>query len=199
MLKKLTKEAQTNCGDQGYADTSFAESAVGSDDLLQRTIQIKRARNDARKGQLVQAECMVKRSKVDLKKGEEGDNVAIPIPMVDRGRGDPRNILGVILNRNIDNEMYTIGVKAGVLKGCYSRNQFDVCPQRLLSISNINTRDYFSLRAAVKAQSMSGGQGYVKCSCSLGKKQCQTNKCKCFKAKVACNSRCHNSLSCKNK
>jgi hypothetical protein len=40
---------------------------------------------------------MVKRSRVELKFGEIGDNVAIPIPMVDRGRGDPRNFLGVIL------------------------------------------------------------------------------------------------------
>ena len=35
---------------------------------------------------------MVKRSRIDLKVTEVGDNVAVPIPMVDRGRGDLRNI-----------------------------------------------------------------------------------------------------------
>lgn len=43
---------------------------------------------------------MVKRSRMDLKPGEISDNAAVPIPTVDRGRGDPRNILGVIIDRN---------------------------------------------------------------------------------------------------
>ena len=45
------------------------------------------------------------RSRVTLKAGEIRDNVAVglPIPMVDRGRGDPRNI-GVIVDRS-DSDM----------------------------------------------------------------------------------------------
>ena len=39
------------------------------------------------------------------------------------------------------------------------------------------------------------GQGFFQCDCSKGKKQCQTNRCKCYKAKRLCNS----SLSCHNK
>ena len=31
---------------------------------------------------------MVKRARIDLKVGEAGNNVAVPIPMVDRGRGE---------------------------------------------------------------------------------------------------------------
>jgi len=47
-----------------------------------------------------------------LKSGKVGENVAIPIPMVDRGRGDPRNILGVILDCD-EHNIYTIAVKTG--------------------------------------------------------------------------------------
>ena len=43
---------------------------------------------------------MVKRSRIDLKMAEVGDNVAVPIPIVDKGSGDPRNIFGVVLDRN---------------------------------------------------------------------------------------------------
>ena len=43
---------------------------------------------------------MVKQSWIDLKAGEARDTVAVPIPMVDKGRGDPRNILGVIVDRD---------------------------------------------------------------------------------------------------
>jgi len=34
-------------------------------------------------------------------------------------------------NRNLDTDQYTIAVKAGILNGSYSRNQFHLCPQRL--------------------------------------------------------------------
>jgi len=53
-------------------------------------------------------------SRVDIKAGEVGDNVAIPKPMVDRGRGDPRNIIGVILDCD-EHNMYTIAVKSGII------------------------------------------------------------------------------------
>ena len=69
---------------------------------------------------------MVKRSRLCMIPCEPGDNVTIPVPLVDRGRSDPRNILGVVRDRN-ENDMYTIAVRAGVLKGKYSRNQFDMC------------------------------------------------------------------------
>ena len=71
---------------------------------------------------------MIKRSCIDLKAGEAGDSVAVPIPIVDRGKGDPRNILGVIVVRD-EHDMYRIVVKAGILSTKYSRNQFDLCQQ----------------------------------------------------------------------
>ena len=70
---------------------------------------------------------MVKRSRIGLKAGEAGDNVAVPIPMVDRDRGEPRNILGVIVDWD-ENDMYRIVVKPGILTTKYFRNQFDLCP-----------------------------------------------------------------------
>ena len=45
------------------------------------------------------------------------DNVAIPIPAVNHGRGDARNILGVIVYRDTEKDLYRIAVKAGLLKG----------------------------------------------------------------------------------
>ena len=48
---------------------------------------------------------MVKRTRVDLKASVTGDNVAVPVSLVNRGRGDPWNILGVIVNRNLDTDV----------------------------------------------------------------------------------------------
>jgi len=101
-------------------------------ELNQRHVNIHSERNLAQTSQLKQAERMVKRSRVEMVAGKVGDNVAVPIPLVYRGRGDPMNILGIVLDRN-ENDLYTICVKGGILKGKYSRNQFDVCPQTLLT------------------------------------------------------------------
>ena len=47
----------------------------------------------------MQAERMVKRSKRIFAPVQVGDNVTIPIPHDDRGRTDPRNIIGVDTER----------------------------------------------------------------------------------------------------
>ena len=164
-------------------------SPLNSTPLDKRLEDIANQRKRACESQLSQAERMVKRSRIDLKAGEAGDNVAVPIPMVDRGRGDPRNILGVIVDRD-EHDMYRIAVKAGILSKKYSRNQFDLCPQRLLNDSDVNKESTITVRQALRSTA-SGGQGFFRCDCSKGKKQCQTNRCKCYKAKRLCSSRCH--------
>ena len=162
-----------------------------------RTAQITKRRHEASIAQRQQAERMVKRSRVDLQAGTIGDNVEVPIPAVDRGRGDARNILGVVVNKT-NNDQYKIAVKGGLLNGHYSRNRFDLCPQHLLGLDDVCVDNPVSEREAVSSESASGGQGFVKCNCG-GSKRCNTNCCKCFKAKLKCNLRCHHSLNCCNK
>ena len=101
---------------------------------------------------------MVKHSRIDLKTGEAGDNVTVPIPMVDREKDDPRNILGVTVDRD-EHDMYKIVVKAGILSTKYSRNQFDLCPQQLVNDSDVNTECTITLRQALKSRA-SGRQGF---------------------------------------
>ena len=90
--------------------------------------------------------CLANRSLTGHSPGVTGDSVTVPVPLVDRGRGDARNILGVIVNRNLDTDQYTLAVKAGILNGCYSRNQFDLCPQRLLTLNDVYQENQVSLR-----------------------------------------------------
>src|ERR1700761_5620975 len=92
---------------------------------------IKTSRQRATQAMMSQAERMVKRSRVKFVPGNPGDNVTVPVSLVDRGRSDPRNLLGIILDRD-ENDLYRIAVRAGILKGKYSRNQFELCVQKLL-------------------------------------------------------------------
>ena len=100
-------------------------NADASAHIADHTARIKQRRQGAYIGLAHQAKCMVTRSHVDLRAGSIGDNVAAPIPTIDKGRGDPRNILGVIMDVT-NKDQYKIAVKYGVLKGHYSRNQFDM-------------------------------------------------------------------------
>ena len=149
----------------------------------------------ARKSQSIQADRMSKRSRTKLGNISVGDTVVVPIPDVDRGRCDARNLVGRVISKS--NDMFKIGVRAGILNKMYSRNQIEKCSRPLMTEHDINSTVTVSLRGALKSGS-SGGQGYIKCGCK-GIKKCTTNKCVCFKNKLKCNSRCHNCNTCNNK
>ena len=142
---------------------------------------------------------MIKRRKILLPFVKIRDTVTIPIPDSDRGRGNPRNMIGMVMDIEPTYDKYSIGTKAGILTVSLSRNQFNVCENVFLHEEDINKDRKISLRQAVKANFPHGGQGFTKCNCS--KNGCRTNICKCFKANIKCNSRCHSnsSLTWKNK
>ena len=56
---------------------------------------------------------MFKRSRIVCSSVHIGNNVTVLIPSVDRGRADPRNIIGVVAECS-DNELYTDAVKGGL-------------------------------------------------------------------------------------
>ncbi|XP_046560064.1 uncharacterized protein LOC124269094 [Haliotis rubra] len=132
-------------------------------------------RKEAADGRFAQAERMVKRSRLEHVAGNPGDNVTIPIPLVDRGKGEPRNIMGVILDGN-ENDLYRVAVRSGILKERYCRSQYDLSAQNNLSMVDVQTDKEIGLRQAVQQELVCGGQGYTKCNCAQNAKQCKTIK-----------------------
>jgi len=65
-----------------------------------------------------------------------------------------------------------------------------------LHLQDIPDSEPKSLREVARLQSVTDGQGMLKCDCKGG---CKTNRCKCRQAKVLSNSRCHHSATCANK
>ena len=51
---------------------------------------------------------------------------------------NPRNILGVTVHRDLETDIYKIAGKVGVLNGVLSRNQFDLCPQKLFPEEDVS-------------------------------------------------------------
>jgi len=79
-----------------------------------------------------QAEKMKFRSINKFPPASIGDMVRVTIPDVDRGRGDPRNILFVVVSIN-NGDYYELGNKEGTIEQYYTRSQFDVCPETFIS------------------------------------------------------------------
>ncbi|KAK3097449.1 hypothetical protein FSP39_009713, partial [Pinctada imbricata] len=155
---------------------------------------IRRERHHSGEAMANQAKKMVMRSNRVLRPIDVGDSVLVPIPNVDRGRGDTRNLLCLVME--INDGQHKLGTIFGVLDAMFSRNQFTVTTYQGLNENDIKKSVSISVREAARAQSIGDGQGFIRCTCKTG---CKTKLCKCLKAKVLCNSRCHNSLSCLNK
>ncbi|CAC5422177.1 unnamed protein product [Mytilus coruscus] len=96
----------------------------------------------------------------------DSDNVIIPVPSVDRGPTDERNIKGVVVNVN-EHDGYKIGTKDGQIKGYFSRNQVQFIANATLDVSEVPMSN-MSLREIVRKISLSGRQDFVHCQCKKG-------------------------------
>nr|XP_022900464.1 uncharacterized protein LOC111413662 [Onthophagus taurus] len=184
----LSYEICGSCFNPTNRDASHAESTSLENicNFCNRNRNIANARKGAYDGLQAQAKRMKLISDSTHPKPQIGSTVRIPVPDVDRGRGDARSVLAVVLE----------GTKLGVISKYYSRSEFSICPDNILKIEEITKDKEVSLRSVATSQSIGHGQGFNKCYC---KTKCHSNKCACRKNNVLCNSKCHNSLSCTNK
>ena len=136
---------------------------------------------------------MLTQSDPTFQQAKVGYTVLIRIPHIDKGRGDPRNVLAVVMF--VEGAFYKLGTEHGVLKQLYARSEFSILHEKLLTLSSVGTEEK-SLRTIASSQSLTGGQGYTRCNCTT---KCTTNRCKCKNNKLLCNSKCHKSSSCCNK
>ena len=60
-----------------------------------------------------QAQKMVQNSNTRHGAAKVGDTVLVPIPQVDRGKTNPRNLVGIIMQ--IKDEYYKIGFRGGII------------------------------------------------------------------------------------
>ena len=107
-----------------------------------------------------------------------GKSVKVPIPSVDRGKGDSKNIIGVVLEKTEDN-LYKIGTKSGTIDKLCTCNQIQSCKQSFLTIEEVKD-DPISVRSINKTESLFNGQGFIKCECN---KKSLNNRCLCQKVR----------------
>ena len=127
-------------------------------------ITLSEERASAKRKMQENADKMCEASVKRFKPAEIGDTVLVPVPDVDRGRGDFPNVMGIVLDAE-PNGLYKVGTKSGILQQKYSRNQFQPCRQKFISTDDVPT-NCISLREAARVTSNGTGQGFFKCSCN---------------------------------
>ena len=125
---------------------------------------------------------------------EEGETVRFRVADVDRGRVDHPYHLAVV-TRAEGGGFYRLGNKQGRFKQCFSRAEIEPVNSNFIHTSDVPNNDT-TVRASVRETSLGAGQGHVRCNC---RRKCGTNTCRCRKAAVLCNSKCHVDLACTNK
>ena len=135
-----------------------------------------------------------------------GQVVTVKAPKVDRGHCDAQRVPGVVVEVTEHDgfSFHKVAVKGGLLKDALTRasleHELHMKPQAFDGLAGLidtwKTLPEISLRAAVRNVSLTGGQGFLKCSCTG---LCLGGNCACRKAELKCNSRCHPSNGkCKN-
>uniref|UniRef100_A0A914ED65 Uncharacterized protein n=1 Tax=Acrobeloides nanus TaxID=290746 RepID=A0A914ED65_9BILA len=162
-------------------------------DWGERIEMVQKQREGAREAQKRQAEKMLNRSNKKLKTVPQNTSVLIPVPSVDRAKGDYRNIMGVVMSES--NGLYQIGTTQGIIPQKFVRNQFEPATYNFLTPEHVPNKAT-NVRSSAIASSNSNGQGFFYCNCTTG---CENNRCKCLASSRICNSKCHGSRTCKNK
>ncbi|XP_026286043.1 uncharacterized protein LOC113211782 [Frankliniella occidentalis] len=136
-----------------------------------RAAAVLEVRSTARKDLQEQAQTMQKISDVKLPPASVGDTTTVYVPKADRGRGDPRNVVAVVLEATEDG-FYKLGNNDGVPASMYARNHFDVFKEKFVSTEVVPESEHTFRTAATKG-SILGGQGFHKQARPSAKRSCQ--------------------------
>ena len=161
------KNVHVKCGKTNFILTEEFEVSQESNIiclLCYSENNIESERLSAKTSMEKQATRMLDRSNKVLDEVEIGCNVVVPIPNVDRGKGDTKNIMAVVQIKT--EKGYRLATKQGILLGSYTRNQFEPTDGLFLKPSDNLADNFISVRQAVRLNSICDDQGFQKCDCS---------------------------------
>lgn len=130
-------------------------------------------------------ETLVNRNKKRTHTYDIGSLVRVRIPAEDRSKLDRNSLPAKVLGFD-NHEKLIIGCNIGIIKQHFNSHELLPLEGDWPSLENIS-ETIVTLREAARNQSIVKNSG-VSCHC---KSNCQDNRCKCFKAKVICTSKCH--------
>jgi hypothetical protein len=135
-----------------FCTTVFQSDIENCDlcDVCSRGMLINRETHLSHENLERQADKMVARSNQVLQPVTVGNNVTLPVPSVDRGREDPRNLMYVVTDINAETQQYKLATRYGLLNGSFSRNQFLPCTSNTLLLGSVDLDTEISVRQAAR-------------------------------------------------
>jgi len=103
---------------------------------------------------------MVERSKKLLSPLKEFDNVLVGVSQSNKCRGDPRNLIEVVLN--INDETYKVGTKYGLLDNILNRNSLNKTKYNRLKIIDVPQTE-----TSIRTLANLGSVNYITCLAHL--------------------------------
>ena len=108
-----------------------------SPSLCERRYTIAEKRRMAKENLELQAKKMTKSSCDKFPPANVGDTIKLRVPDIDRGRCDPRSVMGVVTAVDGDKGLYKIGTKFGAINTTYTRNQFTTCTEKIVAAEDV--------------------------------------------------------------
>jgi hypothetical protein len=201
-LKPPTKDFIDYCRGNRLFDGGYNRATHSEDIGHEVTPRRKSARDTAADNMNKAATKVYNRVKSKSGNVKVGDVVHIGIVPQDRGKVDPTNLTGVVVNINDHYGVCQVAVKSGLLRPWYVYHKLRVLVgkgnDRNLhdledTFQNWKKMDTVAPRTASTHQSLVGGQGIFQCKC---KGKCSNNSCRCFKNNRKCTSACHRNNKC---
>ena len=65
-----------------------------------------------------------------------GISVRVPVPNIDRAKGDQKNVIGVVVERTAHG-LYRVGTKHGILEKLFTRVQIQPCGHNFVQLDEV--------------------------------------------------------------
>ena len=129
-----------------------------------------------------------------------GDVVEVRVPKIDRTNTSMRIMPCKVIEKT--NNRFRLFSASGILNTIFSHTDLlDMRNRDFPQLKNIQPQNLEKVAFTKAARDNSGFQrkpnGRTVCNCKSGK--CTTNRCSCFKAKIACSTKCHSDRQCLNR
>ena len=178
----------------GRVCATVAQHFCGLSQYCRSALNTARIRRDTWIALCKQGESMIESSRKRFRPLEIGNNVRVPIPIVDRAPIGPLSLIVTVTDIYSDGGAFQIGTKHGTIQSAFTRSDITPCGTNQLLLPTDVPNKELSVRTAARLEV--GGPSIISCHC---KKSYLSNRCMCYKNQVKCNSKCQGSTTCNNK
>ena len=146
-------------------ETTVAQHFCGLSQYCRSALNTDRIRRDTWIALSKQGESMIESSRKRFRPLELGDNVRVPIPIVDRAPIGPLSLTGTVTDIYSNGGAFQIGTKHGTIQSAFTRSDITPCGTNQLLLPTDVPNNELSVRTAARLEV--GGPSIISCNCKM--------------------------------